>query len=216
MTDTDGVLASIDACLYDYLSPDAMRWAPDEPDPTPVVDGASVTHTFIDEAGTALSAATAGWPVIRDDAADVLEWSTAISPAREVIFDAIPSELETPSRDDLLRLLMPEPRGILHMMLSTPPAESFGEIVLTIEPAVTRFTEAMEEMRRAAETALAGFGKTFAPFLSATQASAHRALYSGDRKHRRRCPTCNPAAFPKPLAINGNEYNRRRRRRSRR
>jgi hypothetical protein len=36
MPDTDGVLAAIDACLDDYtLSDDAMRWAPEEPDPTP-------------------------------------------------------------------------------------------------------------------------------------------------------------------------------------
>lgn len=36
MSNPDGVLASIDACLDDYeLSDDAMRWAPDEPDPTP-------------------------------------------------------------------------------------------------------------------------------------------------------------------------------------
>jgi hypothetical protein len=33
MTDTDGVLAAIDACLYDSLSPDAMRWAPDLREP---------------------------------------------------------------------------------------------------------------------------------------------------------------------------------------
>jgi hypothetical protein len=166
MANPDGVLDAIDACLEDHLSEDAMRWAPDEPDPTPPFRGVTAAHTFIDETGTALSAATAGWPVIRDDAADVLEWSTAI--------------------------------------------------VLTIEPAVTRFTEAMEGMRRAAETALAGFGETFAPFLSATQASAHRALYSNDWKHHRRCPTCNPTGFPKPLAIDGHEYNRRRRRRNRR
>jgi hypothetical protein len=35
MPDADGVLASIDACLEDYaVSEDAMRWAPDEPEPT--------------------------------------------------------------------------------------------------------------------------------------------------------------------------------------
>ncbi|WP_157253177.1 hypothetical protein [Nonomuraea typhae] len=34
MSNPDGVLDSIDACLRDYtLSADAMRWAPDEPDP---------------------------------------------------------------------------------------------------------------------------------------------------------------------------------------
>ncbi|MEU6725527.1 hypothetical protein ABZ917_17610 [Nonomuraea wenchangensis] len=34
MSNLDGVLEAIDACLDDYLSPDAMRWAPGEPDPT--------------------------------------------------------------------------------------------------------------------------------------------------------------------------------------
>ena len=39
------------------------------------------------------------------------------------------------------------------------------------------------------------------------------------RWHRRRCRRCNPAAWPKPLAINGPAYHRRqlaRRRRARR
>lgn len=36
MPDTDGVLAAIDACLEDIdVSHDAMRWAPNEPDPIP-------------------------------------------------------------------------------------------------------------------------------------------------------------------------------------
>lgn len=36
MSSPDGVLAAIDACLEDYsVSDDAMRWAPDEPGPTP-------------------------------------------------------------------------------------------------------------------------------------------------------------------------------------
>lgn len=36
MSNPDGVLAAIDACLDDYyVSDDAMRWAPDEPEPEP-------------------------------------------------------------------------------------------------------------------------------------------------------------------------------------
>ncbi|HEY9375015.1 hypothetical protein [Streptomyces sp.] len=35
MSDADGVLASIGAAVRDYsVSPDAMRWAPEEPVPT--------------------------------------------------------------------------------------------------------------------------------------------------------------------------------------
>lgn len=124
MTDIDGVLASIDACLDDdAVSEDAMRWAPGEPGPTP---------TF---------------PMV------------------------------------------------------------------TIATDVSAF---MEGMRRAAESALEGFGKAFGPLLSATQSAMHRSVYSGDRRHARRCPVCTPAGFPKPLAIDGGEYNRRRRRRGRR
>jgi len=33
VSNPDGVLAAIDACLEDALSDDAMRWAPDEPAP---------------------------------------------------------------------------------------------------------------------------------------------------------------------------------------
>ena len=127
MTDTDGVLAAIDACLDDYeVSDDAMRWAPDEPEPTP---------TF--------------------------------SPAR-------------------------------------------------IAANASAFVEAVNGMRCAAQAMLESFGKTFGPFLSATQSAMHRSVYSSDRKHARRCPTCNPRGFPKPLPINGHEYNRRRRARARR
>lgn len=93
MPDTDGVLAAIDACLYDSLSPDAMRWAPDEPDPTPedglvlwgqYVNGDSVYRTTMPPyrfhtvpgdppslqgatpSVTIVDEATVGWPIIRD------------------------------------------------------------------------------------------------------------------------------------------------------
>lgn len=61
--------------------------------------------------------------------------------------------------------------------------------------------------------------------VTAVTKHAHAALvmfaYGSDgfRRHRRRCPICNPAGFPKPLASNGREYRRRthaRRRRNRR
>lgn len=78
------------------------------------------------------------------------------------------------------------------------------------------FIDAIEGTLRGAEAALAGFGKAVGPILSTTQSAMHRGLYSGDRRHARRCPTCNPAGFPKPLAIDGHEYKRRRRRRGRR
>lgn len=36
------------------------------------------------------------------------------------------------------------------------------------------------------------------------------------RRHRRKCPVCNPAGFGRPLAIDGREYHRRLRARHRR
>ena len=119
MSTPDGVLDAIDAAVRDYsVSPDAMRWEPDEPDPTPAL--------------------------------------------------AVP---------------------------------------LTVD--LSAFTAMMT---RAAE-AVGSVGKALSPLLDGARAAFHVVAYQGDRKHRRRCPTCNPAGFPKPLSINGHEYNRRRRRR---
>ncbi|MFD1546979.1 hypothetical protein [Nonomuraea guangzhouensis] len=120
MSTPDGVLAAIDSCLDDYVvSDDAMRWAPDQPEPTP-----------------------------------------ALSIALSVDFSAF--------ADGLARA-----------------AQAFAE----------------------------GFTKGLAPVLSGMQATFHKRAHVGDRKHFRRCPTCNPRGFPKSLPINGHEYNRRRRRR---
>ncbi|WP_433075361.1 hypothetical protein [Nonomuraea sp. CA-218870] len=50
------MLEAIDACLNDSLSPDAMRWAPDEPDPTPedrMPDDVALAHLL-----------SRGWPIL--------------------------------------------------------------------------------------------------------------------------------------------------------
>lgn len=53
MPSPDGVLAAIDACLEDYtVGEDAMRWAPDEPDPDPAPGGG------------APACLTSGWPIL--------------------------------------------------------------------------------------------------------------------------------------------------------
>ncbi|MEV0994633.1 hypothetical protein [Nonomuraea sp. NPDC050202] len=212
MANPDGVLAAIDACLHDALSEDAMRWAPDEPDPTPPFRGVTASHTFIDEAGTALSAARAGWPIIRDDAADVLEWSSVITPVREALVAARElADWASSPGDGLLRISMPDSSESFHRVVGVTPGEALGEYVLTLEPAVTAFSEFATGMRRAAETALSGFGEAFGPFLSATQAAMHSVAFRDNRKHYRRCPTCNPAGFPKGMRIDRSEYRRRRR-----
>jgi|GEM_PF-4388901 len=298
MTNADGVLASIDACLDDVLSEDAMRWAPDEPDPTPesVPLGEQIARfaeqntgfTVMDWQRHYLNALT---PAVE---AGTLTWDSDLTPPREAIFDAISAELETPSRDGLLRITMPDASETCHRVVSVTPGEIPGEFVLTlesatedavgripdepdpapeglyapggvawsgggwpiirdepsdalewettvtptgqaiasalmptsgellliampdVEPAVSALSGIFNELRSAAETALEGFGKAFGPFLSTTAREMHRAAYRDDRAHYRRCPTCNPAGFPKPLTVNGHEYNRRRRRRSRR
>lgn len=200
MADTDGVLAAIDACLEDWsVSDDAMRWAPDEPDPTP--EGA-------------YGPGAVGWSGAVGERflnPDMLTWPSTILRTQGVVFGAIGDDPEAPVQGELVRFTLPDSSSTLHRLVSVTPGESFGEFVLTIEPAVTRLTEAAESMRRTAETALASFGKAFGPFLSATQAAMHRALYSNEWKHHRRCPVCNPRGFPKPLVIDGREYNRRRR-----
>lgn len=199
MTDTDGVLAAIDACLDDMdVSEDAMRWAPDEPDSTPKRSPfAEHLAQFVEHYSDFRM------PVWQR------HYLNAVIPAVEVAADL-------PARDGLLRINMPDSSESFHRVLSVTPGESLGEYWLTIEPAVTVFTEAADRLRRAAETALEGFGKAFGPVLSATQAALHRGTYEGDRKHFRRCPTCNPAGFPKGMSIDRADYHRRQRSRSRR
>jgi hypothetical protein len=299
MSNPDGVLAAIDACLDDYaVSDDAMRWAPDEPDPTPesVPFGEQIARFAEQNTGFPvmdwqrhyLNALT---PAVE---AGTLTWDSDLTPPREAIFDAISAELETPSRDGLLRITMPDASETCHRVLSMTPGEIPGEFVLTLEPAnqdamgrvpdepdpapegsyapggvawsggrwpitrdepgdalewettvtptgqaiasalvptsgelllivmpdvehaVSALSGIFNELRSAAETALEGFGKAFAPVLSATANGMHRAAYRDDRKHIRRCPACNPYGFPKPLPVNGHEYHRRQRRRSKR
>jgi hypothetical protein len=158
MSNPDGVLEAIDACLGDSLSPDAMRWAPGEPDPT---EQPAYTPGGVVWAG------------------DALRWATTLSSPHEVFVTA-------------------------------------GAHTLALERAATALSEFAGEVQSAAQSALGAFGKAFAPFFTTTQAALHRAAHRDDRAHSRRCPTCNPRGFPKPLPINGYEYHRRQRRRNRR
>ena len=129
MSNPDGVLEAIDACLDDYLSPDAMRWAPDQPEPQ-------------------LSA---------------LRWAP----------------------------------GIMSEQEAAATVSAFADLAC------------------AAENALESFGKAFASMFGAVQSSLHRSAYSGDRAHRRRCPTCNPAGFPAGMTLDRSQYRHRSRKRHR-
>lgn len=68
--------------------------------------------------------------------------------------------------------------------------------------------------------AVASVSMAFGAVRDANHARMAPRLFGDDyRRHRRRCPICNPNGFPKPLAANGREYTRRthaRRRRNRR
>lgn len=177
MANPDGVLAAIDACLDDYaVSDEAMRWAPDEPDPTPESDSLTGQMARFLEERLDLPVYGPGGVAWSGGA---LRWATTLSPAREVFVTA-------------------------------------GEYTLALERAATALSEFAGEVQSAAQSALGAFGKAFAPFFTTTQAALHRAAHRDDRVHYRRCPTCNPRGFAKPLPINGYEYHRRQRRRNRR
>lgn len=279
MSNPDGVLDAIDACLEDYeLSPDAMRWAPEEPGPTPqsVPLGGQLARFVEESTGLAVMDWQRHYLNVLTPAveAGTLTWDSDLTPPREAIFDAISAELETPSRDGLLRITMPDASETCHRVVSVTPGETPGEFVLTLEPATedamgrvpdepdpapegsyapggvawsgdalrwaatlsparevfvtageytlaleraaTALSEFAGEVQSAVQAAAGAFGKAFAPFVATTRAALHRAAHEGDHVHRRRCPTCNPYGFPKPLPINGHEYHRRQRRRNRR
>lgn len=94
MTDTDGVLAAIDACLHDSLSPDSMRWAPDEPDPTPAVEAQA---SFAD----ALTLSLMTYEPLRRQVSGIhtMETSTAWDPSEGSVVHRVPSSIRgaTPS-----------------------------------------------------------------------------------------------------------------------
>jgi len=89
----------------------------------------------------------------------------------------------------------------------------------TPKPAEVRLQEALGVFGELAEQARQAFeavAKEMAPILTGIERGFHKAGWQGDRAHYRRCPTCNPRGFPKPLPVNGHEYHRRQRRRNRR
>lgn len=214
MTDVDHILAAIDSCLEDEtVSEDAMRWAPDEPDPTPEDDSLiDQMVRFVEEhldfpvyGHRAVAWSGREWPIARDNTANALGWSSTISAAR----DAVSAELG--ALDGLLRISMPDASESFHRVVDVTPGETLGEYVLTLEPVGAALSEFAGGLSGAAASALAGFGQAFGPVVSATQAVLHQVAYRDDRKHYRRCPTCNPAGNPKPMSINRAEYRRRRR-----
>lgn len=176
MPDTDGVLAAIDACLEDYgVSEDAMRWAPDEPEPPQGI-------------------------------APSLFWAVAPPADEEPSWRPISGVVT----NDGLRY---DEQDTVFPGLATgwPIVES-----LRLEPAVSVFSGLVADLQHAAQSIGERFSKALAPAFAAVTQAFHKLGHQEDRKHYRRCPTCNPRGFPKPLPINGHMYNQRRRKRNRR
>ncbi|MGW4406469.1 hypothetical protein ACWEJ6_20725 [Nonomuraea sp. NPDC004702] len=92
MTDTGGVLSAIDACLEGMLYDDAMRRAPDEPDPTPKLDGATVSLTFVDE--------VTNWPNPEPALAAFSQFAAELQRAARSISEGV-SQVLAPSFDAL-------------------------------------------------------------------------------------------------------------------
>jgi hypothetical protein len=214
MSNPDGVLAAIDACLDDYeLSDDAMRWAPDEPDPAPD-DGLCPYCSH----GLPLHLRDCDGFFVCSRSLYELPSCTACQEAQGLLqhsATALTEWIDRCSRD-LFRSPLPSWQ---RAYLNIAEGETFvtaGEYVLTVERTATALSGFVGELQEAARAALGGLGKAFTPFFAATRSALHKGAYSGDRKHYRRCPTCNPRGFPKPLPINGHEYHRRQRRRNRR
>jgi hypothetical protein len=90
------------------------------------------------------------------------------------------------------------------------PATDFDQFAQTL-------TESLQRMARAYGQAIRGISGQFKRLADQTHpALAPRIYGTGYRKHRRTCRLCNPNAGPKPLPINGAEYARRRKARTRR
>ena len=79
------------------------------------------------------------------------------------------------------------------------------------------FAEHLKRQQAAMVRACQGFGRSLLKTAARAHVMTAPATY-GDAygKHRRCCRSCNPAGNPKPLKVNGADYARRRKNRSRR
>lgn len=78
-------------------------------------------------------------------------------------------------------------------------------------------SRSMAQVARAARRGFVDITGAFAVVMKSNHVLLAPTIYrDGYRRHRRRCPICNPAGFPKPLAADGHEYRRRTRARRRR
>lgn len=94
---------------------------------------------------------------------------------------------------DRMDFTIPDPPGL-------PTAiPNLSDFVVRIKIDASRFNSAMQRAAHHLHRIIVGF-----------QLPADR------REHRRHCPVCNPRGYPKPLRVNGADYQRRRNNRRKR
>jgi hypothetical protein len=70
--------------------------------------------------------------------------------------------------------------------------------------------DAMRLQAESLKSAFTSIAKMFKGVVNANHPSLAPAIYGDDyRRHRRACRRCNPAGNPKPLRVNGADYQRR-------
>jgi hypothetical protein len=193
MTGPDETLAAIDEAIEgwtgeDYsLSPDAMRWAPEPPEPRttcwdpppsrtpPRTFSPRAGRLYFAPAGTSLNAPINEWTEIGTALADGLEYS-----------------MDGPEADQ---------------------EEGWQSVQESMTTAIVRVRAQWEGFVRA----VAPLAKQFARASEATHVAVAPNIYGSEyRRHRRGCRVCNPAGNPKPLKVDGADYARRRKNRRRR
>jgi hypothetical protein len=196
---TDRVLASIDEAIDGYVSwdpdtsPDAMRWRPDKPA----------------EARMGRATGTAATPRPRPDARPPCSPPRAYwAPA-----GALPGGPEAWTDLGYVAdggFVYGEPRLADHVEAARRLND---QLTVTVRADVDAVMAAFASIGRAIKQMGAAFGEV----AKRNHPAVARLQYGDDyRRHRRTCRLCNPAGNPKPLAVNGAEYRRRTRARTRR
>lgn len=197
MNDPDETLSAIDAAIegwngYDgTVSPDAMRWAPEAPEPE--WRGTEPSITIIDEVHH--------WDTTRD----------LFAAASGSVFVGAPDGswtnigYMTDGDLDLGDLEGGEASSRVWLRRTVPQT-----VTLTVAPDTSGFVEALRLAFGAVATELA-------KSIRRSHAKLAPLTYGEDyRRHRRTCRDCNPEGNPKPLKVDGREYARRRKNRRRR
>jgi len=204
VTDPDETLSAIDAAIegwngYDgTVSPDAMRWAPEAPEPE--WRGAEPSITIIDEVhhldttGNLFAAASGSVFMGAPDGS----WTNI-----GYMTDGGPELGDLEGGEDSSRM----------WLRRTVPQT----VTLTAAPDTSGFVDHVRRQGEVLMRAFGAFAAEFAKSIRRSHAKLAPLTYGEDyRRHRRNCRDCNPAGNPKPLKVDGREYARRRKNRRRR